>query len=308
MNAEFRMKNAEWFKKIIESSWWWLIPAFFFIPVNVEALTISPLRHTVVIDPGQSQTVSLTITNDGNKTITLVPEIDAFQLDPQIGTAVFGARDEAVSWVEPAERQLTVRSGATRETVFQINVPKEAEPGSHYLALFANQAPAAGTIGVGARVGALLFLHVAGEVREELTREDFFSTRAWYAKPPLTLSLWLRNNGTIHVVPVGEVLLQKGGQVIDRQSLNTGERKILPGARWEESYQFEKLAWRDVGRIEAVASLQYGLTRQPIVDRVAFWYLPAGLLVTIAVGLILVFVGWLIVKKKKGRSLYQVVE
>lgn len=281
---------------------------FFVLAESAQALTISPLRHTVVIDPGQSQTVILTITNDSDKTISFTPEIDAFQLEAQTGTAIFGARDEAVSWVEPAERQLTVRPGATRAIAFRINVPKEAEPGSHYLALFVSQAPAVGTIGVGARVGALLFLHVAGEVREELTREDFFSTRAWYTKPPLTLSLWLRNNGTIHVVPVGEVLLQKGGRVIDRQNLNTGERKILPGARWEENYQFEKLAWRDVGRIEAVASLQYGLTRQPIVDRVAFWYLPAGLLLVIGVSLILVFVGWLMMKKKKNRSSYQVVE
>lgn len=285
-----------------------ILLSFFVLAGFTQALTISPLRHTVVVDPGQSQTVNLTITNDSDKTITFVSEIDAFQLDPQTGQAVFGVRDEAVSWVEPAERQLTVRPGATREAVFQINVPKEAEPGSHYLALFVGQAPAAGTIGVGARVGALLFLHVAGEVREELTREDFFSARAWYAAPPLTLSLWLRNNGTIHVVPAGEVLLQKGGRVIDRQSLNVGERKILPGARWEESYQFAHLQWRDAGRIEAVASLEYGLTHQPIVDRLTVWYLPTGLLVVIGAGLLLLFVGGLVMNQKRKKSSYHIIE
>ena len=308
MNSEFRIQNSEFLRMIILYGWW-LIPALFFIPANVQALTISPLRHTVVIDPGREEEVTMVITNDSSAAISLTPEIDAFQLDPETGTAIFGARDEAVQWVETEETELSLGPGAARLLAFRIAVPKGAEPGSHYLGLFVGTAPAEGTVGVGSRLGTLLFLHVAGEVHEEVTREDFFASRSWYARPPIQLSLWLKNNGTIHVVPAGELVLQKGKRVIDRQAMNGLQRKILPGERWEEQYRFDHLGWRDAGRIEAVVSLQYGITRQPIVDRISFWYVPIGLLAAMAaVGLLLILAVWLTMKKKRKNSSYHVIE
>src|SRR3989338_8622625 len=285
-----------------------LLLAFFLIS-DAHALTISPLRHTVVIDPGREEEVTMVITNDSASAILLTPDIDAFQLDPETGRAIFGARDEAVSWVKSRAQRLALDPGEKRELVFRIAVPKAAEPGSHYLGLFVGTAPAEGMVGIGSRVGTLLFLHVSGAVREEVTREDFFAARSWYARPPIELSLWLKNNGTIHVVPAGELVLQKGQRVIDRQSVNIRQRKILQGERWREQYRFDRLGWRSAGRVEAVIALEYGLTHQPIVDRVSFWYVPTGLL--IAVGLSAALAGaiwWLVVRKKRRESSYQVIE
>ena len=66
---------------------------------TVKAFSIFPVRQTVVIDPGKVAVASVQIYNDENEIIQVVPEIDAFQLDPDTGHAQFGHADVAKSWI-----------------------------------------------------------------------------------------------------------------------------------------------------------------------------------------------------------------
>jgi hypothetical protein len=279
---------------------------YFFLFVNtVSATTITPVRQTIVLDPGASQVVQVELMNDSDDTVAYIPEVDAFSLNQDNGRAVFGARDIALLWTQANRDSVLVAPGQTILISFTVTIPEDAEPGSHYLGLFAKQAPVDGTIGVGSRVGSLLFLHVAGEYSEDVTRELFFSDNTFVWGGPVTLNLILKNNGTIHAVPNGTIILRTpNGRLVAQQKIGDDNRKILPQGRWESKHVFSGLDWRDSGRLEAVLSLQYGISNQrEILDRITLWYLPIGFSFFVLAGLILLFVTLLYLKRRHKKKI-----
>lgn len=246
-----------------------------FCPLIVQAVSISPVRQTAVIDPGSEAVIKLEVTNDSSESIVLSPQIDAFRVNERTGRAIFGAVDQAKQWVSALESEIILEAQEKKEIIFNIKVPKEAEPGGHYLALFVNNRPGEGNVGVASRVGSLLFLHVAGEIYESLVREVFFTNKKWYINDPVELFLKLENKGTIHLVPEGEIAIQTSrGRIIERKTLNLNNRKVLPGYGWYEDYSFDNLDLKAFGKLQAIAYIQYGATNQQIIDTISFWYLP----------------------------------
>ena len=274
----------------------------FFLILPARAITISPTRQTIVVDPGKEQTVRFTIENPGQEFLTVTPTVDAFSLDEKTGRPLFGVTDVATTWVTPADRSFVLRPKQRAEIPFDVVIPVDAEPGAHYLGLFVQvkASNAEGAIGVASRIGSILFLHVGGEVVEEVQRESFTAVRVWNFTTPIEAELRLKNNGSIHAIPVGkvEVSTQFGG-VREVLPLNAAQRKILPGAVWSETYMIPHLRWRDTGPITLTASMEYGLNKKIIIDRVQVWYLPWKLVVTIGAGFFLIGIFILIMRKRK---------
>ena len=73
-------------------SWQWLVIAALgvvFIGVHdAQALVISPLRQTIVIEPGATQIVHISVMNDRAERLVVEPEAVGFGLDPN-GRPVF---------------------------------------------------------------------------------------------------------------------------------------------------------------------------------------------------------------------------
>ncbi len=262
------------------------------------AFTITPLRHTVVLDPGETKELPLFVINDEQQPLTISGEVDAFTIDSETGQAVFGATDEAADWVKTVGGQLRVEPGKHGELKFIISVPKDAVPGAHYLGTFAKHAAGSGTVGVGARVGALLFLHVSGSVREELVRDDFSVSTQWLFFQPPRVFLQLHNQGTIHTVPEGEIhVVNARDTVIATAPLNPEGEVVYPGNKWRQQYHFGKLPWTSIGPLTVRLQMQYGMTKQVISDQIRVWYLP-----TVVVGPVLLFVltfGFFVVRRLK---------
>ena len=239
------------------------------------AFTITPLRHTVVLDPGETKELPLFVVNDEQQPLTVSGEVDAFTIDSETGQAVFGAKDEAKNWVKPVSGERTVEPGQHGELEFAITVPKDATPGAHYLGIFAKQSPGPGTVGIGARAGALLFLHVSGSVREELVRDDFSADSRWLFFGSPNIFLQLHNEGTIHVIPQGEIqVVNARDKVVATLPLNSESEAIYPGSKWRQVYHLEKISWTNIGPLTIRLQTQYGITKQVISDEVKVWYVP----------------------------------
>jgi len=157
---------------------------------------------------------------------------------------------------------------------FTVAVPEQAEVRSRYLGLFAKQLPADGQVGIGARLGSLLFLHVSGESLEALTEVAFSSDMKIMLGQSATLSLTLKNTGTIHVAPEGEVVLVSRGRVLETIALNPDQKKVLPDGVWNNSFYVAGLSLRDVGKIDVVAFVRYGVSGQTLSARTTLWYVP----------------------------------
>lgn len=264
----------------------------FFVPTHAGALTIAPLRQTAVVDPGDATTIPVFVVNDSDEAVTVAPEIDGFDIDSASGTPRFGVADAAKSWVTPAHSDLTLAPGETGQMTFVVSIPKDAIPGAHYLALFARSAPAEGQIGVASRVGMLLFLHVAGEVKEVGELRDFSAGTYWYKSRPFQLFVDIGNTGNIHVVPSGTITLRNWRDtVVAEQNINEVGDKILAGGRWQRAFNMTAPI-TSIGKIKARISIFYGATEQVMTDEIEFYYVPlwvvyGGVFVTGAVAIVI---------------------
>lgn len=261
----------------------------FFLPIDsAEALVVSPLRQSVVIDPGKSDTVRITVKNDATTTVAIAGDIDAFRIHEETGRAIFDAMDEAESWIDKRDLRMTLLPGEEHDLAFLIRVPEDALPGGHYLALFASVESAGGNLG--SRVGSLLFLYVGGAVQESISRQAFAGEKFWYHAKPIRFFLELQNNGSIHVIPTGVVTIANSrGRIIAKLPVNDTGRKLLPLERWKESYVLDALSWRDIGQIRATAFIQYGLGQKQIMDSITVWFVPIPIIVLAAIIVVCIF-------------------
>lgn len=245
----------------------------------VNGMTISPLRQSLILDPGGKETISIVVKNDTTSAVRIVGDIDAFSIDEKTGRPIFGRTDEAESWIDARDARATLQGGEEKELVFHITVPPDAVPGGHYLGLFARTEPPQGVVGIGSRVGSLLFLYVGGEVQEILTRTAFTTDRSWYTKGPAKIFLQMVNSGSIHSVPTGIVRVETWrGRTVASFPINPNKRKILPGGAWDEAYTVDQFALKDTGPLLVTVLLRYGIMNQEQSDVLAMWFLPLPLL------------------------------
>lgn len=262
---------------------------FLLSPLITHALsiTVSPARQGVVVARGTTQRVFFTVTNTGDTLATFAPLVEAFTINPKTGRAVFGAKEEAISWVRAFPESLEIKPKRKGTFFFDISVPQNTEVRSRYLALFAVQKPPTNQVAIGSRVGSLLFLHIQGVQTEQLTEVIFASDKKITLTPRATFSLVLKNIGTIHSVPRGSVVITKKGNIAKEFELNPNNRKVLPDGLWQSHYQLDNFTWRTIGKWEASAIVQYGPDNQQFISRTTIWYIPWQ----IAVGLgVIVFI------------------
>jgi len=274
---------------------------FLLFPLVTHAISISPARQMATVDAGKTQTVPLHVVNNEDVSLVLLPEVSAFVLDEENGSPIFDQESAATSWVSVEPAFLELEPGGDGEFLFTITVPENQEPGSHYLGLFARSSPPDGAqVGIGSRVGSLLFLHVAGVMYEDVVRTSFFIERGSVFDPQLRAHLALQNVGTIHVEPVGNVSLEnsRAGRH-GEQALNPNNKKILPDGTWQGVYDFDALSWKDIGKVDVVAEVTYGVSKKQMTDRVSFWYIPLDFFLLVAGGVIVIIGILFFVRRKK---------
>jgi hypothetical protein len=274
---------------------------FLFFPTSsANATQIWPARQTAVVESGTVQTVPLNVTNDGGERVLLVPEVSPFRIDGNSGAPIFDQEDSASDWIRVVPDRMLLEPGQSGTFSFAISVPEDAEVRAHYFGLFARQSSGGGTVGVGSRVGSLLFLHIAGEIREDLVRTSFSVNREPGSGGAFRARFSLENIGSIHVVPKGTISVQNmRGEEMQSFPLNAADRKVLPDDTWHGEYLIDTLTWRDIGRITISADVKYGISGKELHDARAFWYVPMWLVssfVALAVLLAALFVGF---KKRK---------
>lgn len=261
-----------------------------------KALSVSPARQTTVIDPGKSEHILLSVKNDQHEPITVKGSIEGFQIDEKTYRAFFGAREEAVKWGKVNAHEISLAPGETKEIEYVFTVPRDASPGAHYLALFAEIKAGEGQVGISTRVGSLLFLYVAGDVKESMNVLDFSSGSRWYSHGNAEIFLKTENQGTIHVFPTGKITVRNfRGGVIQTFDVNPENHLVIPQNQWSRIFDVQ-FSPRDIGKINATLEFTYGVNQKMILRKISFWYVPWW-----AVGVIVgIFILFMIGVIKKG--------
>lgn len=272
---------------------------FFFFVSSSFALTITPLRYRVTIDPGVSASVRVAVLNDEATPHRFRVSVTGVKQD-SAGRPLFGnSFDVAEEWVHPDMNTFFLNPGGKKTIIFNINAPVKAEAGSHFLALVMEPVDTKnGEVGLSARAAALLSLTVSGVVNETLSIDklqplQFFSL--WGEWP---MAATLKNRGTVSVNPVGTLIVKNAlGQIVSGQDVSFGNSLLPQSTRAItskiklDSANFILPGWYTINLV-----VHYGLSGSKAEAQVVVWYFPPWSLVV--AGLCLVGVIFLLFFKK----------
>jgi len=211
---------------------------------DVLPLTVSPARQEVEVKPGERVVVPIKFINPGITRISGIIKVADFLVQDNYGSptliegpTLLSPRFSAASWVTLPSGQGTIMGGGTLLVQASIQVPKDANPGGKYLAVYfepnVNQTNNTGVIKEATepttfRLASLVYLRVAGPITEnaEVTK---LTVPQFLEYGPIPVTIEIANNGDYHIRPIGVLTLTDVfGKVVDQEKID--EQNIFPNA------------------------------------------------------------------------------
>lgn len=204
-----------------------LLLSLFLVALPAQAstgLTIQPIKISLTLQPGETATSTILLTNASDSDVNVSETLQDFIPVAGAEGIQFVGRTEGVTtvrdWITlPGDKDFLFKKGASREVVYRITAPLDAEPGSHFGVIFfkASDPSATGSLKVGTQVGVLVLVTIPGA---HLQKGNILSFVApWFtAGGPVPFTLRFENTGTVYFEPKGEITItnmlgQKVGSV-----------------------------------------------------------------------------------------------
>ena len=135
INQKYRQRYAISLAAVAVGALLLIVPAFASASTG---LTIQPVKVLYTINPGQTVTGIITLTNAGNSKAFIIPSVQDFVPTAGSSNISFVGKAPGVTSVEdwvglvvpPQGFYLDVNE--TKQVSFTITAPKDAEPGSHF--------------------------------------------------------------------------------------------------------------------------------------------------------------------------------
>jgi len=272
-------------------------------------LVVSPTKYDLKMKPGETSSQDIVVANRTGKTQTIEFSVEDFEgsEDPAQATVFMGDEDgnwSARHWIEPELGSIVLNQGETITFSAKITVPKGAEPGGHYAALFASSNmettdEQGSAISITSRVGCLFLITVSGNIVEEGNlspiEAPFFAEYG-----PLEIGLVFNNTGNVHLRPMGRIVITNFlGQTV--AEIPVKEWVVLPESsrrnlvEWDQHYLF--------GRYTVRAEITYGAEGQQVIVSDNIWAIPWKIALVVAVLLVIfiLLISHLVHRKRSGR-------
>jgi len=200
----------------------------------VQGIGVSPTSQELEIAPGGAATGSITVINDGSSDITYKISISDYHVTDESYQADFNSVSSshdvsAMTWFALPQTSATIKTGEEFKVPYTIRVPVTAAIGGHYVAVFAETVPKAGSGNSIARVqklGSLFYLNVSGAVSRDGSIASF--TAPWLqSSSPLTAVLRMKNSGNVHYAASGEIVATD--LFGSRKAKTAFKGEVLPG-------------------------------------------------------------------------------
>lgn len=284
-------------------------------PTNIHAadtlsegsLAISPFLIETQIRPGQTQEQTITIFNVTNSPLPITVSINDFVPSGNTGGVRFLDDGQLphqsfslASWITITKQpEFIIEPGKTTSITFKIQVPLEAEPGTHYGGLlFAapDNTQSSANTKVIRKVGALILV-ATGNTNASGNIQSFSTDKKFYTTPTIGFFSAFENTGNVHLSPKGQVDIKNMfGHTVKEAHLNPNAQYILPGSEREFTDSI-KTSWM-FGRYTANLTFWYGNPKLESHAQITFWVLPIK---TMTIhgggGLLLALLGFLSIKR-----------
>ncbi|HLP44268.1 MAG TPA: hypothetical protein VK145_03255 [Candidatus Nanoarchaeia archaeon] len=243
---------------------------------------VGPGKVELEINPGESKTTAITVSNRTGGTRTFSLEVEDFTGSKNPNEAVVLLGDDRGPYslrdfLKFESSTFELRNGERAIIPVTVSLPTDVDPGGHYGSVLVRttQKEATGpqSSAIVSRLGVLFFVKVPGDVEEEgqLTGFNTLNGQKIFGKGPITLRLLYENNGSVYVNPYGEIRIKNMiGQEV-------GMVEVDPWFSLPQSIRMREITWNRpflFGRYTATASINRGYDN--IVDTldVSFWVIP----------------------------------
>ena len=285
----------------------WFATAFAQEPASDRAgLSITPAMEEDLVEPGQTHTYTLRITNreDRDRILFLTPRHIVGAGDG--GTPIFADRNEPLtgfelaSWFTFDQTEIAIGPNETESVLVSIAIPEDAPPGSHFAGVnIASEAPQLRESGAGIAYGVtnIVTLLVAGDADSRAMIRSLSTDRYIYGSTNVEFTARVDNPGNVLQRPTGPLeIYNMFGQEVGRLVMNESRAGVFPG-----NDRVFQVTWSQenpgFGKYEAILSMAYGSAgaSQTMSTTVSFWILPMAIIGpaagVLAVLLVIVYFG-----------------
>jgi hypothetical protein len=264
---------------------------------------VEPGKTEIFLNPGESVTKYITITNRIDKTVKfkLTTEDMIGTDDPLTPIKLLGDERGPYSLKDliiPEINDFSLDLGEKITIPVTISVPIDAEPRGYYGALIVSNEPdvlspgqsseTEGQARLISRIGSLFLLRINGEGQEAGALESFKvsgPSKLFYSERPNGFEILFKNTGNVHLVPYGKIIIR------NFLGKDVGEIPVDAYFSLPNSIRSREVLWEagtGLGRYTAHLSLFPGFGNTNNEADVSFWIIPWKILIITFVGLLIV--------------------
>lgn len=265
--------------------------------VGGNALKVSPVRLDLVMDPGTTRQIDVSVKNLTSVSATLHPIANDFTASgdesgkPNImlDEDEFAPTHSLKRFVRPLS-DFTLKPNEERNIPVTIVVPKDAAGGGYFGAIRFSPADPSGdrNVNLAASVGTLVLLKVNGDIRESLSVASFDVRKGSKGKAStffttnkdLVGMVRFENDGNVQVEPFGAVTLKRFGTVVDNFQINAEDdlrASVLPDSIRRFQVNLQKVS--SFGKFTLEGNFGYGTSGQLLSDKVTFYVVPVPMII-----------------------------
>jgi hypothetical protein len=242
-------------------------------------LLIVPSNLEIIINPGEETTKKVTLYNNDNKDVDIIPETRNFTAQGEEGNVTLTSSETGfslASWMTITPTKATIKAHKSQEFTILMKVPKNAEAGGHFgSVVLSTVPPPPGSLKetgafVVQQIGALILTKIPGMVNEAAKLESFTTDKSFYMSGPVAFTARVKNNSNVHIRPAGTVTIKDlfGNKTV----IQVEEKNVLPSAirkipaNWNSKFL--------IGRYTADLALYYGSADKNLNSSIIFYAFP----------------------------------
>lgn len=289
-------------------------------PLCMQAAAVSPATLDLSGNRGEAVDSTFTVINAQATEQTYYLDILSFTAKDNSGEPQFSNKkttDELAKWIQFGSDHIVVPAQSKVDVPFSIHIPSDAISRSYQSAVTISGAPsevvAANGAVVEAKTAILVFVTVNGETVKKVALLDFTSSaKGTQSNFNQTFTFRIQNQGNVYFIPTGTIEMKDSfGRMIYQTQVNADKSRVLPNLTrsftaslvnhpqdWMQSIK-DQASLFTIGPITSHLELNLGDGFQSIQATTSFNYIPYQLLVTVFVVLLILFIGYYSLSKRK---------
>ncbi len=270
--------------------------------INGNGIRISPVRTDLVINAGESRTITLTvqnITKENAEFQTIINDFVAGNNEDGQPALILDnnkyAPSHSLKRDIAAIPNVMIAAGQSKDVKVNITIPSTAAAGGYYGAV--RFTPAGGTdaaknVTLSASVGSLILVKVPGDIKENVTLDTFDARSGdkaasgssfFVSNNNLYAVARFKNTGNVHEQPFGKVILKRGSTVLQTIEINNSDPKgnVLPDSVRRFNAKLTKVGvW---GKYTIEGNFGYGSSGQLLSGKTSFIVVPLAFIIGVIV-------------------------